>query len=304
MIDQLIATYARKGGEKEKAGHIDAAFSFYESANTLKFKGLQWDDAIEDELCAAIIATFTADYIERHRLRVKASITPVFIVGMPRSGSTLIEQILDSHSLIHGAGEVPYLAAAIVDEFAESSIYPEDLADQGRIALWHMRNDYLEKLSYGHREKPFVCDKLLVNFMHIGLIAILFPNAKIIHAARNRDDCLWSCYTKQFNKENLPYTYDRNALTAYYARYQAMMVHWEQVLPGRIHTVHYESMVREHEATVRDLLRAVGVQFEAGCLDFHQNKREVKTASRDQVNKPIYTSSIGRGGEFKKYFSL
>lgn len=302
MIDQFIYKCFKRGEQKEKAGHCDAAFSLYELANRLKFKQLRWEEEVEDDLCNAVMQTFTSEFISDHQLPINSKIVPVFIVGMPRSGSTLIEQILDTHPAIHGAGEVPHMAKAILAGFADEHIYPEQLPQIGRIGLWKMRKQYMAALCDGAPGAGIVCDKMLVNFLHIGLIAILFPNAKIIHAQRNRDDCLLSCYAKLFNKENLPFTYDRSALVNYHKRYEALMRHWIDALPGWIHTVNYESMVNDHDKTVRELLEYVGVPFDAQCMNFHENTREVKTASRDQVNKPIYTSSIGRGNHFSKYF--
>jgi hypothetical protein len=302
MIEQFIATCFRKGAEKEKAGQYDAAFSFYETGNRTKFSQLQWDEDVEEDLHKEIVKIFTAEFINRYRLTSNSYVTPIFIVGMPRSGSTLIEQILDTHSSIVGDGEVPHLADAIIDGFEDPLIYPDDLPKLGRVGLLKMRKKYIGKLSTQQIGSK-VCDKMLVNFLHVGLIAMLFPNAKIIHAKRNREDCLLSCYSKQFNKENIPFTYDRLALVNYHRRYEVMMQHWESVLVGRIHTVKYEDMVVNHETTVRNLLEAVGVEFEAECLKFYENKREVKTASRDQVNKPIYDSSIGRGRWFVEKFN-
>ena len=298
MLHDFIAKCFAKGAEKEKASKFAEAFSYYEAANRAKFSTLTWDDAIEQELFDAILETFTKEFIDKMALSKECEITPVFIVGMPRSGSTLIEQILDMHPGIAGAGETPYLVQSILEQFQEPNIYPEDLEVIGKARLWKIRTAYLRKLASHVNDKKMVCDKMLVNFHHVGLIAILFPNAKIIHSRRNEVDCKLACYAKNFNKENLPFSYDLKALECYYRRYAALMKRWDEVLPGRVRAVDYESMVTNQRGEVGTLLNYIGVPWDENCMRFYENSREVKTASREQVNKPLYATSLGRGEPF------
>jgi hypothetical protein len=225
----------------------------------------------------------------------------VFIVGMPRSGSTLVEQILSSHPDIHGAGEVKHLSRAIgllKDRFPSLPKYP---AMAGKITgpqLEIVAKGYQQALSAGAGNSLRITDKLLSNYFFLGLINLLFPKARVIHTRRDPVDTCLSGFTKLF-KDDMPHSYDLGELGRYYGKYLGLMDYWESVLPaGFMSSVQYEDVVADTEAQARRLVDFLGLEWNEKCLDFHKSDRPVKTASVAQVRKPIYKSAVQR---WKKY---
>ena len=226
---------------------------------------------------------------------------PTFIIGMPRSGSTLVEQILSSHPGVHGAGEVKYLSrslAALRDRFPSLPRYPAMLDKITPPQLRIVADTYLNSLGQGAGKAERITDKLLTNYFFVGLIHQLFPNAKIINTMRDPVDNCLSAFTKLF-KDDMPHSYDLGELGRYYAKYADLMAHWNKVLPkGVMTTIVYEDMVANTEVEAKRLIDFLGLEWDDKCLDFHNSDRPVKTASVAQVRKPIYKSAVNR---HKKY---
>ena len=221
----------------------------------------------------------------------------VFIVGMPRSGSTLVEQIVSSHPDIYGAGEVKHLSRALGqlrDRFPSLPKYPELVGKVAPEQLEIAAKGYQQALSAGAGNARRITDKLLTNYFFLGLINLLFPKAKVIHTRRDPVDTCLSGFTKLF-KDDMPHSYDLGELGRYYGKYRELMQHWEKVLPeGFMTTVDYEDVVADTEKEAKRLIKFLGLAWNDKCVDFHKSDRPVKTASVAQVRKPIYKTSVKR----------
>jgi hypothetical protein len=216
---------------------------------------------------------------------------------MPRSGSTLVEQILASHPEVHGAGETKQLSRALArlrDRFPDLRPYPQMMSQLTSARMEIVASDYIARIDPIAAGAKRVTDKLLTNFFFVGLIQLLFPRAKIIHTERDPVDTCLSGFTKLF-REDMPHSYDLAELGRYYGKYRELMQHWRDVLPaGAMHSVAYEELVSDPETQARALIGFLGLEWDERCLDFHQSGRPVKTASVAQVRRPIYTDAVGR----------
>ena len=229
---------------------------------------------------------------------------PIFIVGLPRSGSTLLEQILSSHPLVEGTMELPDIVA-IVRELggaamrADESTYPESLATLDADALRALGERYLEQTRIQRKtDAPFFIDKLPNNLAHTGLIHLILPNAKIIDARRHPLGCCFSGYKQHFARGQ-HFTYSLDDIGRYYRDYVELMAHFDAVLPGRVHRVIYERMVEDTEGEVRRVLDYCGLPFDERCLRFYENERAVRTASSEQVRRPIYREGVDHWRELR-----
>jgi len=261
-------------------GDPTAAFAHYAEANRLRRDVLPYDAAETTRAVDAAIALFTADFLAERAGAGDPAADPIFIVGLPRSGSTLIEQILSSHSLVEGTMELPDLPAL-------ASGARDNLAALDPERLQRLGAAYLERTRIQRREaKPYFVDKLPNNWLHAGFIHLILPNARIVDARRHPLDCGYSNFRQHFARGQA-FSYDLGDIGRYYAGYVRLMAHFDEVLPGRIHRVVHERLLDEPEAEVRSLLAALDLPFEAGCLNFHENRRAVRTASSEQVRRPI-----------------
>lgn len=215
--------------------------------------------------------------------------TPIFILGMPRSGTTLTEQIISSHSQVHGAGELQAMGLA-VGKWFNSDREPPIGAD-ARTMLKTVRRSYLNDPHVAAAQGPFVTDKMPANFRHIGVIAAAFPDAPIIHLQRNPMAVCWSIYRQSFQTKGLQYAYDLENLGRYFRLYQDMMGFWHRQLPGRIYDLNYETLTQNQEQETRKLIAHCGLDWEDACLTFHENTRSISTASATQVRRKMYTGS-------------
>lgn len=229
---------------------------------------------------------------------------PIFVVGLPRSGSTLIEQILASHSQVEGTMELPDLIVMARRLGGKAvrradSTYPEMLADLSPEALRELGEEYLERTRVQRKtDRPFFIDKMPNNFAHTGLIHLILPNAKIIDARRHPLGCCFSGFKQHFARGQA-FSYDLTDIGRYYADYVALMDHFDTVLPGRVHRVIYEAMIEDPEGQIRALLDHCGLPFEPGCLNFHENDRAVRTASSEQVRQPIFKTAVEHWQNFE-----
>jgi hypothetical protein len=246
---------------------------------------------------------------------------PIFVVGLPRSGSTLVEQILSSHALVEGVSELPDLIAIATRVSARPSAdgqdaapparggegqppgrhYPAMLASLPAAMFAELGRDYIERTRV-HRKlgRPFFIDKLPSNFMQIGLLHLILPNAKIIDARRNPMACCFSGFKQNFAR-GAEYSYDLEDLGRYYVDYLTLMDHFDQVLPGRVHRVQYEALIADPEVEVRRLLAYCGLAFEPSCLRFYETDRPVRTASSEQVRQPLFTEGLDHWKNFEPW---
>lgn len=285
----------------EDRGDFDAAWQYYADGNR-KRRMAEWYDPVQTQILnESIIEVFDARLLKEKAAQGCQDDSPIFIVGLPRSGSTLLEQILASHSQVEGTAELPYLgrvASSLNRNRADGINYPAAVRELGGEHLAALGADYL-RMAKMHRVhgKPRFIDKMPNNFPHIGLITLVLPNARVIDARRHPLDACLSCYRQLFARGQ-PFTYDLVDIGEYYLQYQAMMDHWHEVLPGRVLTVQYEELISDFEPQVRRLLDYCGLPWEDGCMQFHETERPVRTASSEQVRQPISGAAVGR---WKKY---
>ena len=237
---------------------------------------------------------FNTEFLEKNAGVPNSKITPSLVVGLPRSGSTLIEQILASHSQVDGTHELGDLSRAIQSvrkEKTRRSRFPEALANLDVDEWKKIGEEYLQRTETFRSGAPYFVDKNPNNFIYAGIMKLALPNTKIINARRHPlDSCLGSF--KQLFASGQPFTYDITELSEYYLQYQRLMDYWHELLPGFVLDVQYESVVANLDTEVRRILDFCELPFEEACLKFHETERAVKTASSEQVRKPIYSSSV------------
>lgn len=295
------------GKALDDIGQYDRAFAAYEEGNRLQHAILPCDERRADELVDAIIDTFTPEFfaskLEQRPLSSAKGKTPIFIVGMPRSGTTLLEQILSSHPSVFGAGELTILNEVVSDITKASAerFYTQELTRLSKTNLQKMGKDYVRRVWNLSPKSAFITDKMPANFFYLGLIYLALPNAKIIHAMRDPMDSCFSCFSRLFN-DTMEFAYDQQTIGRYYQRYMRLMNHWRKVLPaGTILDLPYEDMVAHTETQSKRVLEFVGLPWNADCLEFYKNDRLVQTASVAQVRKPIYKTSVARWKHFARH---
>jgi tetratricopeptide (TPR) repeat protein len=271
------------GKAMHDAGRPDDAFRHYSQANALRLKSQPYRSEELTKTVDRCVERFTPEAFGQRRGGCEAA-DAIFIVGMPRAGSTLLEQILSSHSLVEGTSELPDLPAVI----HKAGRYPGALLELGDLQRRELGEEYLRRASVQRRtDRPFFIDKLPNNWLYVPAIQLILPNAKIIDARRHPLACCLSNFRQHFARGQA-FTYSLEDVGSYYADYVRLMTHVDRVLPGRVHRVIYERMVDETERQVRALLDYCGLEFEPGCLEFHKTERAVRTASSEQVRQPIY----------------
>ena len=285
------------GKALEDEGNFAESFAQYADGNALRRTEVVYDAEDTRAHVRRSKALFTEDFF-RTRAGVGCDAPdPIFVVGLPRSGSTLIEQILSSHSAIEGTAELPEIVAFARrlgqrKRPSDPSAYPEILADLDAEALRKMGEDYLARTQVQRRlDRPFFVDKMPNNFAHIGMIHLILPNAKIIDARRHPLGCCLSCFKQHFARGQ-GFTYSLPEMGRYYRDYVELMAHFDAVLPGRVHRIIYEDLVENTEREVRRLLDHCGLPFEARCLKFYETGRSVRTASSEQVRTPIFKEAM------------
>jgi len=288
----------RLGDLLDRAGRYDDAFEAYEKAN--RAVGVRFDAGAHAAVVDRVIRGWSAEAVRGAARVSKADERPVFIVGMPRSGTTLAEQILDAHPEVAGLGERPEVAGFVSRTQAGRAVpmlaSPEGLE---RAALERFARQYAEpfraeaKKAGGAGEIRYFTDKMPTNFLHLGVIALAFPGARVIHCRRNPLDTCLSCYFQHFGPQ-YPFIYDLHALGRFYREYERLMEHWRSVLDVPILDLDYESLVAEQEARTARLLDFLDLDFDEACLRFHESKRTTITASNEQVRRPLYASSVSR----------
>jgi len=281
------------GKALEDAGEYAESFEHYARGNALMRMTVGHDAEAAGDEARRARALYTPGFFAARSGFGSARADPIFIVGLPRSGSTLLEQILACHPGVEGTRELTDLPAVVAGIGAGAAPpYPESVASLDRAAVAALAADYLSRTAT-HRTlgRPRFVDKMLLNYAHIGLIHLMFPQAAIIDARRHPLGCGFSCY-KQLFARSVRFSYDLAEMGRHYREYAELMAHYDAVLPGRVHRVHYEHLVRDPEGEVRRLLDYCGLPFDAACLRFYDSRRVVQTISSEQVRLPIYTESV------------
>ncbi len=283
------------GKAREDSGLHAEAIEHYRRGNRLHRASIAYAIERDHRAFDRFKATFDAPFFEAWADAGVADATPIFIVGMPRSGSTLVEQILASHPMVFGAGEVALLPRAIASRFkmSDGTDYTAGLASASGDDFTGVADRYLTELRAVGPRSRHVTDKLLSNFFNVGMIRILFPQARVIHCVRDAIDTCFSIYKHFFGARGLNFAYDLEELGHYYNCYADLLRHWDRMLPGFVHEVRYESLIDDQEVTTRELLDACRLPWHAGCLEFYRTVRPVSTHSSSQVRQPLYRGSIG-----------
>ena len=281
----------------------DRAFDHYRRGNELA--DVTFDQQASLEYVKAMIDTFTAETIAERSRFGRDSWRPIFIVGMPRSGTTLVEQIVASHPKATGGGELDELRVLSFDVRSlsrSSQPYPRCMADIDRQLSVELADRYLERLNKIDPEARRVTDKMPQNFLYLGLIDMLLPGARVIHCRRHPLDVCLSCYFVNFT-QRLSFAYSLESLGVYYRHYEMLMDHWRRVRPTAMFEVDYERLVADQEGVSRRLIEFCGLDWHAECLSFHKNRRPVQTASSWQVRRPIYSRSVERWKHYEQHLN-
>ena len=284
------------GKALEDRGDHDRAFAALAQANALQRASLTFDIAAYERRAAEIAQVFDTALFERLAGAALTSERPIFVVGMARSGTTLVEQILSAHPAVQGAGETATLAKLV--EQVDGAAYPAWARTMTAVGARGLAQAYLDALPAAGPGETRVTDKTLSNFEHLGLIQLCLPNAAIIHCRRDPRDVGLSCFANRFS-QGQDHTYDLAELGRYWRAYDRLMAHWRAVLPpGRMLDVPYEAVVEDVEGWARRLVAHCGLAWDDACLRFHESGRAVRTGSFAQVRRPIYADSVGRWRRF------
>jgi tetratricopeptide (TPR) repeat protein len=305
-LDQVNICFAL-GKALEDNKEFSESFRYYQQGNDIKQQMERYDSNETTELISRTISVCNRPLFEQRSGQGCNKADPIFIVGLPRSGSTLLEQILASHSMVDGTKELPDIIA-MVRKLSERtkrddiSKYPEIIANLTQQQLKELGEEYISNTQVHRGKSPFFIDKMPNNFAHIGLIKLMLPQAKIIDARRHPMAACFSGF-KQLFTTGQPFSYGLENIGKYYIDYIRLMDHWHNVLPEQVLTVNYEEVVNDFENQVRQILSFCGLEFEQSCLEFYNNQRPVNTASSEQVRQPIYQSGLNAWSAFEQHLT-
>ena len=312
LLPQQIRYWFTLGRRREDAGAYDDAFTAYAEGNRMQYENLApperhaQQESLDARFVERIRAVFDSESLRTmpHAQNADARM-PVFVVGMPRSGTSLVEQMLASHPAVHGGGEMRHLPTVLEETFGFEeleSAYPEIVPSLSIEALEKVSRSYIDRAWRDVSGASHVTDKLTGNFLHLGMIALSMPRAKIVHVLRNPRDTCFSCFANLFRLGDIPYSYDLEALGRHCVRRQSLMAHWHALLPAdRIMLLRYEELIGDTQRVLRGLLDFLGLPWNENCLDFHRQQRAVRTVSAGQVGRPIYATSVARWRHFEPH---
>jgi tetratricopeptide (TPR) repeat protein len=303
--EDLFHLHFALGKALEDEGAYEESFSHYEKGNALRRSLIHYDADDTGNHADRSISFFTTEFFGARKAVGCVSPDPIFVVGLPRAGSTLIEQILSSHSAVEGTMELPDIIAIARrlsgKKKKQDSEYPDVFSRLDPAEFRALGEEYLARVRVQRRDnKPYFVDKMPNNFQHVGLIHLILPNAKIIDARRHPLGCCFSNFKQHFARGQ-NFTYDLADIGRYYRDYVRLLAHFDAVLPGRVHRVFYENMVDDTEREIRALLAYCGLPFEENCLRFYETERAVRTASSEQVRMPIFTEGVDQWRHFEPW---
>ena len=281
------------------------AFNYMAAGNRLRYATFNYRVDSDADLFANIIETFTREAISKLQVNAESSNKPIFVIGMPRSGTSLVEKILSSHSDVHGAGEIDTFYSLGANlflnpdkryQFDPLDSYPKDKFET-------LGKAYIEQIDLLDKQARRITDKLPFNFMMAGLIKIALPNAKIIHCTRDAEDNCLSIYKTNFATESYRFAYDLKTVGQFHNLYQMLMNHWHESMPGVIYDISYEALTQNPEHEIRELLSACDLEWQDSCLEFNKSAGLVKTASYYQVRQPMYTSSVKLWENYREFLA-
>ncbi|MGH8291429.1 MAG: tetratricopeptide repeat-containing sulfotransferase family protein [Steroidobacteraceae bacterium] len=300
VIDRYQLCFALGKAFEDRADY-GKSFEYYRRGNALKHEESRYRPELIERNTREQIEVCTATLLARHGGSGARAPDPIFIVGLPRSGSTLVEQILASHSRVEGTHELADVPRLVAELQGRDSQYPRILASMSGEDVRRLGERYLSATRrYRSGGRPCFIDKMPNNFRHVGLLHLMLPNAKIIDVRREPMACCFGNF-KQLFAHGQVFTYDLNDIARYYRTYLELMRHWDTILPGRVLRVHYEDVVEDLEGNVRRLLEYCGLEFEPACVTFHQTARSVRTASSEQVRQPIYRDALSQWRHYEPW---
>lgn len=280
---------------------FDKSFKNYYEGNKIKKGLIKYSSDDTTDNTKRILNFFNKENIQKLAKSSTGDRDPIFVLGMPRSGSTLVDQIISSHSKVDGTQELPNIIKIAAElNTNNQNNYPEVLKELDESKLSNLGKDYISETAWARDSAPFFIDKMPNNFIHIGLIKTILPNAKIIDTRRDPMDTCFSCF-KQFFARGQLFTYSLEDLGNYYTDYIRAMNHWHNVYGKDIYTVHYDNVINETEETIRELIDYCELPFEKECLEFYNSSRPVKTPSAEQVRQPIYKSGLNYWKNYEKH---
>ena len=293
------------GKAYEDIQNFEKSFSFYKEANLLCRKKIIFSINEEKEKFKEIKNIYVEKLFNKFNNSGFLDSSPIFILGMPRSGTTLIEQILSSHSEVFGADEVEFIPDLIKKNFKDRDLrlYFLDNVIFNEDNLKKIGKEYISKMNYISHNSKRTTDKLPTNFLSIGFIKLIFPNSKIVHCNRNARDNIFSIFKSHFPGGKINFAYDLDEIIEYYNLYLDLMKHWNEMLPGFIFNIKYENLISDTELQIRNLLNFCNLDWQNDCLKFYNNKRPIKTASDTQARNKIYNTSIDSWKNYEKYFN-
>jgi tetratricopeptide (TPR) repeat protein len=301
-INKVLIQFAL-GKALEDNKRFAESFQHYQAANNAYTKIQPFSNTYHNK---DLKTFFTLEYFSEHKESGSIFDAPIFVVGLPRSGSTLVEQILTSHSMVDAtrelAGIISITRELINSNQSAKGKYPQSIANLTAKQIQGLAQRYLDFVQTFRQQAPYFVDKAPANFHHIGLIKTLFPNAKIIDIRRHPMASGWSLY-RQFFADSFLFSYDLASIGKYYNDYIELMDHWHSVLPNQILTIKYEALINDFPVAVGTLLEYCGLPFEQACLDFHLNKRPVATPSSEQVRKPIYAEALEHWKNYEEFLT-
>ena len=285
----------------EDLHQYEKAFGFLAEGNSISRGRFSYSTDTVARAFKEIQDTFDHSLFVKHQGGGCTDETPIFIVGMPRSGTSLVEQILASHPDVYGAGELKALEDIILSysDKKGGAAYPKSIQQLNKYDLGRMGTEYVNEIRKHSKDSRFITDKMPGNFLHLGIIKLALPKAKIIHCMRDPADNALSILKNQFS-DSLPYAYEQSELAHYYNQYRELMKHWHNEFDGLIHVVQYENVVANQKEETASLLKYCGLPWDNACLEFYKTSRSVQTASSDQVRRPIYGTSVQAWKRYEK----
>lgn len=283
--------------------NFDESFKLYEKANSLYRKKINFSLSAETKKFEKIKSTFDKNLYKKYANTGYLDSSPIFIVGMPRSGTTLVEQILSSHRKVFGADEIEFLPQLIKKKFGyvDLNLFFKGALDFDENDFKKIGEEYVLKMKNYSNNFERTTDKLPYNFLSIGFIKLILPNSKIIHCCRDSSDNIFSIFKNHFTSGQVTFAYNLSETIEYYNLYHDLMKHWEDTLPNFILNLKYEDIISNIEVHIRNLLNFCNLDWQNECLKFYNNKRPIKTASDTQVRNKIYTTSIDSWKNYEKY---
>ena len=294
------------GKAYEDIKNFDKSFDFYKQANTIYQKKINISMTDEKDNFINTKNTFHKKIYEKFSKSGSSDKSVIFILGMPRSGTTLVEQILSNHSKVFGAGEQNIIRGIVQKKFTNKnlSLFLEPAIDSNKNILKEIGDEYVREMKSISNKSEMFTDKLPINFFWIGLIKLILPKSKIIHCFRDSKDNCFSIYKNHFPKGTINYSYDLNYIVEYYNLYSDLMNYWNKLFPKFIFNIKYENLVSNTKDEIINMLNFCDLVWDNNCLNFYENKRSVNTASNVQVRSKIYNSSIGFWKNYEKYLKI